>query len=208
LQLLQTVARTGSYSATARELGFTQPAISYQMRCLEREIGAPLTIRAGASMQLTAVGQALLEHADAILAAVRNAERELAAMVGSNAGTIKMGAFPSSCATLVPAAIAQVTRALPAVDVRLLQVEPPQCHDLVRRGELALGLSYRFGGSDEHRERIGQPRRIPLFLDEVRLMLPVDHAAARRKLVRIADLADETWILAGRRRTEGHAGGR
>ncbi|MDQ2837875.1 MAG: LysR substrate-binding domain-containing protein [Actinomycetota bacterium] len=220
LLLLQTVARTASYSAAARELGFTQPAISYQMRCLEREIGTALTVRVGASMRLTPAGQALLPHAEVILSAVRAAERELAGIVGSHAGVLKLGAFPSSCATLVPAAIAQLRRDLPAIDAQLLQVEPPQCHDMVRRGELDLGVTYRFGpvpvpvpavsGESERRpagtvaqrvpgQPVGQPHRLPLFVDAVRLMLPVDHPAARRKLIRLADLAGDTWILAGRR---------
>ncbi|MEO6703592.1 MAG: LysR substrate-binding domain-containing protein [Jatrophihabitantaceae bacterium] len=203
LLLLQTVARTGSYSAAARELGFSQPAISYQMRCLETEIGTPLSVRVGASMRLTPAGQALLPHADAILAAVRAAERELATFVGSSAGTLGLGAFPSSCATVVPAAIAELRRQLPDVQVRLVQAEPPRCHDLVRQGELDLGLSYRFAdpgaAGSIATPKLGQPRRIPLFVDEVRLMLPVDHPAARRKLVKLADLAGDTWILASRR---------
>lgn len=199
LLVLQAVARTRSYSAAARELGFTQPAISYQMRCLEKEIGAVLTVRVGSSMRLTPAGEALLGHADTILAALRTAERELTLLVGSGAGVLKVGAFPSSCATLVAAGIARVRRELPDLDVRLLQAEPPQCHDLVRRGELDLGISYRFSSPGQRPGQLGQPHRIPLFVDEVRLMLQVDHPAARRKLVRIADLADETWILAGRR---------
>lgn len=199
LLLLQTVARTQSYSAAARELGFTQPAISYQMRCLEREIGTPLTIRAGATMRLTAAGKVLLAHADVVLDAVRTAERELAVLVGRSSGTLKLGAFPSSCATLVPAAISRLSRELPELEVRLLQVEPPQCHELVRRGELELGLSYRFEGPAEPADRLGQPRRIPLFLDEVKLLLPLDHPAARRRLVRLQDLRADNWILAGHR---------
>lgn len=214
LRLLQTVARTHSYSAAARELGFTQPAISYQMRSLERDVGTPLTVRIGTAMQLTAAGQSLLVHADKILSAVRAAERDLAVLVGSNAGTVKIGAFPSSCATVVPAAMATLRRALPAVDVRLLQAEPPQCHDLVRRGELELAVTYRFDaaistvgavrtvgtlGAAAGDARLGQPSRLPLFLDQVRLMLPVDHPAARRRRIELAELADHTWILASRR---------
>lgn len=203
LLLLQTVARTSSYSAAARELGFSQPAISYQMRCLEKEIGTALTVRVGGSMRLTQAGEALLPHAETILSAVRAAERDLATIVGSHAGILKLGAFPSSCATLVPAAMAQLQRELPAVVARLLQTEPPQCHDLVRRGELDLGVTYRFGpAAAQHAgpaQQLGQPQRIPLFVDEVRLMLPVDHPAARRKLVTFADLAGDTWILASRR---------
>lgn len=98
--------------------------------------------------------------------------------------------------------MARMRRELPAVDIGLIQAEPPQCHDLVRRGELDLAVGYRFAASEPDsadEQRLGQPRRIPLFVDELRLMLPVDHPAARRNLVELADLASETWILASRR---------
>lgn len=97
--------------------------------------------------------------------------------------------------------MATLRRELPAVDVRLLQGEPPQCHDLVRRGELELAVTYRFDALDQTAadSRLGQPRRLPLFLDQVRLMLPVDHPAAHRRLIEPAELADDTWILASRR---------
>ncbi len=102
---------------------------------------------------------------------------------------------------MVPAAVATLRRELPAVDVRLLQAEPPQCHDLVRRGELELAVTYRFDALDQTAadSRLGQPRRLPLFLDQVRLMLPVDHPAAHRRLIEPTELADDTWILASRR---------
>jgi DNA-binding transcriptional LysR family regulator len=202
LLLLQTVARTASYSAAARELGFTQPAISYQMRCLERDIGTALAVRIGREMRLTPAGQALLGHADTILSAVRAAERDLAAQVGDPGGALRLGAFPSSCATLVPAAIVAMRKIYPAVTVHLLQAEPPQSHDLVRRGDLDLAVTYRFRSETEplpDRDRLGQPTRLPLFVDELRLMLPVDHRAADRRLVSLSDLREDTWILASRR---------
>jgi len=67
------------------------------MRCIERAVGTALAVRAGTAMRLTSAGHALLEHADKILATVRAAERDLAIVVGSNAGTVKLGAFPTSC---------------------------------------------------------------------------------------------------------------
>ncbi len=82
LRLLQEVGRTGSYSAAGRELGYTQPAVTYQMRNLERQVGAPLAVRLGRTMRLTSAGEALLEHADRITAQVRAAEHEMAALVG------------------------------------------------------------------------------------------------------------------------------
>jgi DNA-binding transcriptional LysR family regulator len=202
LLLLQTVARTASYSGAAAELGFTQPAISYQMRCLERDMGTALTVRVGRGMRLTAAGEALLAHADSILSAVRAAERDMAVRVGAPDGVLRLGAFPSSCATLVPAAIAALRKSLPAVQVQLLQTEPPNSHELVRRGELDLSVSYRFRIADQpvdEPDGLGQPRRLPLFVDDFRLLLPVDHPAAHRKLIELEDLRHETWILASRR---------
>src|SRR6185312_9333091 len=94
LVLLQEVARSGSYSAAGRALGFTQPAITYQMRCLEREVGAPLTVRSGRTMQLTDTGRALLVHAERILATLRAAEDDLRARRDNGAGRIRLAAFP------------------------------------------------------------------------------------------------------------------
>ena len=68
LNLLQAVARTGSYSAAGRELGYTQPAVTYQMRNLERQVNAPIAVRVGRTMRLTRVGEELLTHADRITA--------------------------------------------------------------------------------------------------------------------------------------------
>ncbi|WP_033196210.1 LysR family transcriptional regulator, partial [Streptomyces xiaopingdaonensis] len=57
------VVRTGSYSAAARELGYTQPAITQQMKALERSVGTPLFVRAGRRMRLTEAGETLARHA-------------------------------------------------------------------------------------------------------------------------------------------------
>jgi len=65
-------------------LGYTQPAISYQMRCLEHAVGAALAVRVGRTMALTAAGQALLPHADRILASIRAAEQEVSLLIGAH----------------------------------------------------------------------------------------------------------------------------
>jgi DNA-binding transcriptional LysR family regulator len=199
LRLLQEVARTGSYSAAGRALGFTQPAITYQMKSLEKTVGAPLAVRIGRTMQLTPAGAALLSHAQPILAALRAAEEDLASLSATGAGLVRLAAFPSSCATVVPSAMAAVRRRLPQVELRLVQAEPPHARTLVRRGEVDLALCYRFApGRTPLLEAAGSAglERRELLVEEMHLVLPMDHPAASHRLVRIEQLRDATFIIA------------
>lgn len=201
LNLLQAVARTGSYSAAGRELGYTQPAVTYQMRNLERQVNAPIAVRVGRAMRLTPVGEALLAHADRITALIRTAEHDMATLVGERSDVVRLAAFPSICATAVPEAIAATKRAFPAIDVRLLQAEPPEARELVRRGEADLALCYRFGTSvfdgAETPSDDSPLSRTPLLSEKVSLILPAGHHAACREVVGIESLADDTFLIAG-----------
>lgn len=204
LKVLQEIARTGSFSAAARALGYTQPAISYQVRRLEKSVGTPLAVRVGQKMMLTPAGEALLVHADRILAAIRVAEQDLALLVGGSAGVVRLAAFPSLCATVVPTAMAELNRRVPPVKVALVQAEPPQARDLVRRGDVELAVTYHL--AEEPRRVSGEPRlpntplkAEPITTDEVSLILPAAHPAAGKRLINIGELARDTWIIAGTR---------
>jgi len=198
LRLLQVVARAGSYSAAARELGYTQPAITYQMRALERSAGSTLAVRKGRTMQLTSAGQVLLQHADFILATIRGAESELAALAGVPTGTVRLAAFPSSCASLVPAAMVSMRRSHPGVEIELIQADLPQAHEYVLRGDVDLALAYHFEpGPDSPRPTDRDSlSRLPVSVDDVRLVLPVGHRAARKRVIGIEEVAEDTWIIA------------
>ena len=78
--LLRTMARAGSLSAAARELGWTQPAVSQQLQRLEREAGSPLLVRTSRGVHPTESGDLLLARADAIAAQLHMATEELAAL--------------------------------------------------------------------------------------------------------------------------------
>ncbi len=198
LRLLQEIARTGSLSAAALELGFSQPAVSYQLRSLEREVGTVLAVRSGRTTKLTPAGEALAGHADQILSSIQTAERSLADIVGSQAGLVRIAGFPSGCATIVPAAMAAMRRTRPAVEVQLIQAEPPAALAMVRRGEADIAVSYRYETPATQRgsgAREAPLRRIALLEDPVRIVLPADHPLAGREEVELADLADATWII-------------
>lgn len=217
LQVLAEVARTGTYTAAADALGYTQPAISYQMRMLERSVGAPLVTRRGRGVQLTPEGRALARHAGTVLAALRTAEDELAALTAPEAGRVRLSAMQSSCVSLVPRALGTLRRTRPELEVTVTQAECRVSHGLLLEGavELAVMCDLDFkdtdpsGTSDGTRDSTGTPdstgdpsvavdprlRRVPLLTDRRCVLLPADHPAAASPTVSLADLAGERWVL-------------
>src|SRR3954451_7072033 len=90
LKVLREVAARGSFSAAAESLSYTQSAVSQQIEALERECAAKLLERGPRGAGLTAAGRALVQHADAILARIDDAEEELAAIAGLRGGRLRL----------------------------------------------------------------------------------------------------------------------
>src|SRR5688572_27413054 len=111
------VARERSFSRAAEALALSQPSVSNQVALLEREIGARLLERAPGGLRLTREGEILLEHADAIAERLALAGTQLAAVAQGERARLRIGAFPSALAGLVPAAIARLRDAHPDTKV-------------------------------------------------------------------------------------------
>src|SRR5262249_18464323 len=103
LLTFRAVARERSFSAAARSLALTQPAVSQQVAALERELGARLLDREPGGLQLTPAGDVLLAHADAVTDRLELAQAQLAELASET--RLRIGAFPSALAALVPTAI-------------------------------------------------------------------------------------------------------
>src|SRR3954452_20527151 len=104
LKVLREVAARGSFSAAADALSFTQSAVSQQVAALERETGTKLLERGPRGVRLPDAGRALVEHADAILACIDDAEQELAAIAGLRGGRLRLATFQSAGTPIVPRA--------------------------------------------------------------------------------------------------------
>ncbi|GAA2748088.1 MULTISPECIES: LysR family transcriptional regulator [Kitasatospora] len=186
------VVSTGSYSAAARALGYTQPAITQQMKALERDAGVPLFARAGRGLRLTEAGEALARHAEQILGSLSAAQQQLGALARLRAGRVRVCAFPSANATLIPPAMAGLLADHPGVRVELMEAEPPESLQRLLRGECDIALAFSYPGAPgEVPEELVE---IPLMEDQLTILLPVGHPLARRHAVRLADLAEERWI--------------
>ncbi|MEU3080639.1 LysR family transcriptional regulator [Streptomyces albidoflavus] len=193
LRVLRAVAATGSFSAAARELGCTQPAVSQQMKALESSAGTPLLIRTGREMRLTQAGEALTRHAAGILAGLTAAEEEVAAIAGLRAGRVRLVSFPSGSSSLVPAALAALRAAHPGTRVSLEEAEPPRSAELLRAGDCDIALAFRYAGAtapDEWDDLVVRP----LLADCLVGLVPEGHRLADAASAGIGELAADPWI--------------
>jgi molybdate transport repressor ModE-like protein len=191
LRVLRAVAATGSFSAAARELGCTQPAVSQQMKALEASAGTTLLIRTGREMRLTQAGEALVRHASGILAGLTAAEEEVAAIAGLRAGRVRLVSFPSGSSTLVPGALAALRAAHPGTRVSLVEAEPPRSVEMLREGDCDIALAFRYGASGAEWDDLVVR---PLLTDRLIGLVPEGHRLSRSAAVDIAELAEESWI--------------
>jgi DNA-binding transcriptional LysR family regulator len=141
LAALEAVARTRSFGAAARELGYTQSAVSQQIAQLERIVGQKLFDRPGGPRRVepTEAGLLLLGHADAIVAQLDAARADMAALAEGAAGTLRVGIYQSVGARLLPALVRRFRAQWPLVGVRVR--EESSAEDLLRlleHGELDL----------------------------------------------------------------------
>ena len=141
LAALEAVARTRSFGRAARELGYTQSAVSQQIAQLERIVGQRLFHRPGGPRRVepTEAGLLLLGHADAIVARLDAARADMAALAEGEAGTLRVGIYQSVGARLLPAVVRRFRAQWPLVGIRVR--EESAAADLLRlleHGELDL----------------------------------------------------------------------
>jgi DNA-binding transcriptional LysR family regulator len=202
LEMFQQVIDAGSFSAAARALHCSQPAISQQMRTLERAMGGPLFIRVGRSLQVTEAGKVLARHSASILSDLAVAKLQVQAISALNLGTVRICAFPSANASLVPQAAAKLRASAPHMRLELIEEEPPASYEKLRRAECDIVVGFSYDGDDSE-DLVAGMVATPLLDEPLELLVPVGHALATHvKLeaglstppVALADLGGETWI--------------
>lgn len=190
LHVFREVARSGSFSAAAASLGYTQPAISRQVALLERETGATLFERRTGGARLTDAGALLLRHTDVILSRLKDAERELSELLGMETGKLRMSTLSSAATTIVPLAIGEFRKRLPNIELSVSMVEPSGIMPLLESGELDLALC-----NDASHLELPGVEAVHLFDEPLLIAMPRDHILAQRKRLRLSDLANERWML-------------
>jgi DNA-binding transcriptional LysR family regulator len=201
LRILREVALQGSFSAAADSLYLSQSAVSQQIATLEREVGMTLLDRTRQGPKLTDAGGVLVSHADAAIARLDEAERELAAIAGLEGGELRLASFPSASATVLTGAISVFHGRHPAVRLSVIDAEPEESLPRLRGGELDLALSFDYPSVPQAEERDLEHTRV--LTESMYLALPKDHELASRPVVPMAELADLEWLCGSRPSTCG-----
>ena len=205
LRVMRAIAEEGSFTAAANALGYTQPAVSQMVRRLENRAGTTLVERHGRTVRLTEAGQVLARHAVEILDALDDAAADITAIAGLQAGRVRLMAFPSSSASLVPKALATLRANHPGITVQFSEAEPPESLAALRAGTVDLAVAFSYEGTDPGRgeDDLNGLVVIDVMTDPVMVVLPKDHPLADKDEIDLADLSGEHWI-AGCTRCRGH----
>ncbi|MEV4567159.1 LysR family transcriptional regulator [Nonomuraea sp. NPDC049419] len=194
LRVVHAVVGTGSFTAAAELLGYTQSAISRQVAAAESAAGTPLFVRKARGVEATRAGEAVARRAAAVLAELDALGRELAALADPLAEQVTLGAFPTATWSLIPKAMAALSSEHPALAVELHEASSPALLRQVRAGGvdvavIAVGQSLPdYDLHDLHTERLTAGGMGIVAV-------PKNHRLAGRSRVSVEDLSGEPWIV-------------
>jgi aminoethylphosphonate catabolism LysR family transcriptional regulator len=188
LRVFEAVARTGSFSRAAQELSITQPAVTFQIRQLERHVGVPLFERVRRRAGLSQAGHTLHQYAQRIFVLAEEAEQALELARGFKVGRLRLVASLTSAAYYLPPLVAAFKQRYPGVQVQLI-VDNSQ-----RVAERILALA------DDLGVLTGEPQSPNLVLepfceDPLVLIVHAGHPWARRRSISLRELAGQPFIL-------------
>jgi DNA-binding transcriptional LysR family regulator len=205
LRVVKAVADAGSITGAAAALGYSQPAVSQQLKRLELRLGVAIVERVGRSVRLTDAGRILARHAPAVTTALDAAAGELAELRGLRVARVRLMAFPSASPTIVPRLLADLAQRHPGISLTYVEAEPPEAVEAVRddRTDIALTFSYPGDRDDPH---VSSARGLAVHAvgtEPMLAVLPAGHPAGSAEVLDVASLAGEDWI-AGCPRCRGH----
>ncbi len=183
------VVERRSFSQAAEALGVTQPAVSLQVRALEKRLGTQLLDRSGRRVEPTEAGTRLYRGAQRLLGLEAQLLDEVAAEAeGELAGALSIGASTGPAAIVVPLLLCEFQRLHPGVRVALEVHDTSTVVELVAERRLELGI---VGAAPRHRG----VRYEPFAYDEIVLACPPGHRLAGRDDLDVHELASETLIV-------------
>lgn len=193
LQVFVEVARQNSVARASETLHLTSPAVSLQIKAIEREVGQVFFDRANRSMTLTAAGEFFLDHARQLLADLRSAEVAMEKFNSLDSGHLTI-AMISSAKYFLPYLLAQFHELHPEIDLKLKLGTRDQIDDMLTDNEVDLCIMGR------------SPRQVPSVVKPFAphphvLVMSPDHRLANTGYIPVSELSNETFIV--REKTSG-----
>lgn len=192
LQQFCVLAKTGSFTQTARELHLTQSGISHSMKALEQEAGCRLLDRLGKKVVLTQAGEQLLQHAEKILSEMASARDSLSALGKWGKGRLRLGASTTACQHLIPPVLREFKESFPDHVITLEPGDTPELVEALLKHRIDLALSLEVEGE-------AQLEFHPLFTDELHFIVSATHPWAQAKRVERDEIPRQNYILYSKR---------
>ncbi|QKV92074.1 LysR family transcriptional regulator [Streptomyces sp. NA02950] len=194
LRTFVSVARCGSFSEAAHELGSTPSAVSRHIATLEADLRTPLLTRQ--PVTLTTAGARLLDHAGPLLLRLDAARAEVERLAGAGATRLTLGASPLALTPRTASALEQLRKLHPGVRTTVRILGRQEVPAAVARGALDLGLVDGPAAPSDPLppSAAGQLTAVAVAESPLVVPLPLGHPLARRLGLRLADLADSRWL--------------
>lgn len=183
------VAETQNFRKAAERLHMAQPPLSVAIKRMEEDLGGPLFIRERRGVRLTALGEAILRDARQIAFHVDQLRQAATSASTGVAGTLSVGFVGSATYSLLPRALPMFRERYPLISLELRERTTTQILREIEAGQLDLGL-VRFP--------IFEPTNlalVPVEPDTLIVALSVHHPLARRRHLKLRELADEPFLM-------------
>ena len=176
------------FTKAALLLNVAQPALSHQIRQLEKELGTQLVERSNRRVRLTAAGEVFRDRAARILEQIDQATRETARVGQGDSGSLVVGVVSTAVCSVLPELLRAFRREAPNISIDIREMEPAEQVEALRRESIDIGLLFL---------AIQDPALDSLVVSRERLIvaLPTGHPAANAERVRLSDLETETFLI-------------
>jgi LysR family transcriptional regulator, low CO2-responsive transcriptional regulator len=188
LRAFSILAKTGSFTQTARELHLTQSAISHAIKALEEDIGCPLLHRMGKKVAPTEAGEQLLASAEKILAEMLLVREQLDQMTKWGRGRLRLGTIPTASQYVLPRVLREFKAEFPDCAIQIVPGNTAEVIEALRANRVDLALAL-------------EPKQIeqfvfhPLFTDELNFIVSPEHPWTRAGRVTRAEITRQSFIL-------------
>jgi DNA-binding transcriptional LysR family regulator len=188
LRAFLTLAKTGSFTRSGKELFISQSAVSHSMKALESDIGCRLFDRLGKKVMLTQAGETLLHHAEKILTEMESARTSIEQLGKWGRARLRLGASITACEHILPAVLRELKERFPQC---LISISPGDTNEVIeglQHNTIDLALSLQPKNDDRFEFN-------PLFTDEMVFVLSPSHPWAERGRVAREEIPKQNYVL-------------
>jgi DNA-binding transcriptional LysR family regulator len=190
LEAFMQVAEHKSFSKAAGVLGLTQPSVTARIQALERDLEESLFERNGRGVRLTEVGAAFLPHVQRVLRALQDGRDAVLSLRELEAGTLRLAAAPTISTYVLPGLLRDFRLRYPGIEVSVRTEYSDEIIQLVLADQVQMGLERHITHPDVV--------TVPLYEDEVVLVVGPDHPFAAAGSVPIEDVGKRRLIMFNR----------